>query len=64
MLARWDGQRRYANLRKLMRLARTYEEVRGRDIEGFVGFIRDQEAFGAAQLEAVSEEEGPTPSGC
>jgi ATP-dependent exoDNAse (exonuclease V) beta subunit len=58
VLARWDGPRRYANLRKLMRLARTYEEVRGRDLEGFLGFIRDQEAVGAAQLEAVSEEEG------
>ena len=58
VLARWDGQRRYANLRKLMRLARSYEEARGRDIEGFVGFIRDQESLGAAQLEAVSEEEG------
>ena len=58
MLARWDGSRRYANLRKLMRLARSYEEVRGRDIEGFVRFIHDQEALGAAQLEAVSEEEG------
>jgi ATP-dependent helicase/nuclease subunit A len=58
VLARWDGKRRYANLRKLMRLARSYEEVRGADIEGFVKFIRDQEAVGAAQLEAVSEEEG------
>ncbi len=58
VLARWDGRRRYANLRKLMRLARSYEEVRGRDIEGFVGFLKDQEAFGASQLEAVSEEEG------
>jgi ATP-dependent helicase/nuclease subunit A len=58
VLARWDGPRRYANLRKLMRLARTYEGVRGRDLEGFLGFIRDQEALGAAQLEAVSEEEG------
>jgi ATP-dependent helicase/nuclease subunit A len=58
VLARWDGQRRYANLRKLMRLARSYEEMRGRDIEGFVGFLRDQESLGAAQLEAVSEEEG------
>ena len=58
VLARWDGKRRYANLRKLMRLARTYDELRGRDIEGFVRFIRDQEALGAAQLEAVSEEEG------
>ena len=46
VLARWDGQRRYANLRKLMRLARSYEELRGRDIEGFVRFIRDQEALG------------------
>jgi ATP-dependent exoDNAse (exonuclease V) beta subunit len=58
VLARWDGKRRYANLRKLMRLARSYEGLRGADIEGFVGFIRDQEAVGASQLEAVSEEEG------
>src|SRR5262249_28334246 len=42
----------------LMRLARSYEELRGPDIEGFVRFIRDQEAVGASQLEAVSEEEG------
>ena len=58
VLARWDGARRYANLRKLMRLARGYEQARGRDIEGFVRFIHDQESLGAAQLEAVSEEEG------
>ncbi len=58
VLAQWDGKRRYANMRKLMRLARSYESLRGPDIEGFVKFIRDQEALGAAQLEAVSEEEG------
>jgi len=58
VLAQWDGRRRYANLRKLMRLARSYEELRGPDIEGFVRFIRDQQAVGASQLEAVSEEEG------
>jgi ATP-dependent helicase/nuclease subunit A len=58
VLARWDGRRRYANLRKLMRLARSYEDLRGPDIEGFVRFIRDQESLGASQLEAVSEEEG------
>jgi ATP-dependent helicase/nuclease subunit A len=58
VLAQWDGRRRYANLRKLMRLARSYEDLRGPDIDGFVRFIRDQEALGAAQLEAVSEEEG------
>jgi ATP-dependent exoDNAse (exonuclease V) beta subunit len=41
-----------------MRLARSYEELRGPDIEGFVRFTRDQQAVGASQLEAVSEEEG------
>src|SRR5579862_6341394 len=41
-----------------MRLARSYEDLRGPDIEGFVSFLRDQEQLGAAQLEAVSEEEG------
>ncbi len=58
VLARWDGHRRYANLRKLARLARAYEALRGRDIEGFVRFVRDQETFGAHELEAVAEEEG------
>ena len=54
----WDGRRRYANLRKLARLARSYEELRGPDVEGFVRFVREQEAVGARELEAVAEEEG------
>jgi ATP-dependent helicase/nuclease subunit A len=58
VLAQWDGRRRYANIRKLARLARAYEELRGRDLEGFLRFMRDQEAVGAKQLEAVAEEEG------
>ena len=58
ILARRDGRRRYANLRKLARLARSYEDLRGPDIEGFVRFLRDQEAAGAKELEAVAEEEG------
>ena len=58
VLARWDGRRRYANMRKLARLARSYEELRGPDIEGFVRFVRDQEQVGAKELEAVAEEEG------
>ena len=58
VLAQWDGKRRYANLRKLARLARSYEELRGRDSEGFVRFVRQQEAVGARELEAVAEEEG------
>jgi ATP-dependent exoDNAse (exonuclease V) beta subunit (contains helicase and exonuclease domains) len=58
VLARWDGRRRYANMRKLARLARSYEELRGPDVEGFVRFVAEQEAVGAHQLEAVAEEEG------
>ncbi len=58
VLARWDGRRRYANLRKLARLARSYEALRGRDLEGFVRFVREQDSLGARELEAVAEEEG------
>ena len=58
MLAQWDGRRRYANMRKLARLARSYEELRGPDVEGFVRFVAEQEAVGARELEAVAEEEG------
>jgi len=58
VLARWDGRRRYANLRKLARLARSYEELRGPDVEGFVRFVRDQAAVGAREVEAAAEEEG------
>ena len=57
VLARWDGRRRFANLRKLARLARSYEALRGAGLEGFVRFVRDQDALGARELEAVAEEE-------
>jgi ATP-dependent exoDNAse (exonuclease V) beta subunit len=57
VLAQWDGRRRYANLRKLARLARSYQELRGADIEGFVRFVREQDEAGARELEAVAEEE-------
>jgi ATP-dependent helicase/nuclease subunit A len=58
VLARWDGTRRYANLRKLARLAREYEAIRGADLPGFLRFVREQDALGARELEAVAEEEG------
>ena len=58
VLTRRDGRRRYANLRKLARLARSYEELRGPDLEGFIRFIAEQDAVGAAERDAVSEEEG------
>src|SRR5439155_175816 len=58
VLTQWDGRRRYANLRKLARLARSFEDLRGADIEGFVRFVRAQDAVGARELEAVAQEEG------
>jgi ATP-dependent exoDNAse (exonuclease V) beta subunit len=58
VLARGDGHRRYANLRKLARLARSYEELRGADLEGFVAFVEGQEALGAKESAAAFEEEG------
>ncbi len=58
VLARDDGPRRYANLRKLARLARSYEELRGADLEGFIRFVADQEAAGARESDAVAEEDG------
>jgi ATP-dependent helicase/nuclease subunit A len=58
ILALPDGRRRYANVRKLARLARSYEELRGADLEGFVQFVAGQEAVGAKESDAVSEEEG------
>jgi ATP-dependent helicase/nuclease subunit A len=58
VLARWDGSRRFANLRKLGRLARQFEAIRGNDLASFVRFVQEQEALGAKELEAVAEEEG------
>ncbi len=58
VLAQWDGRRRYANIRKLGRLARSFEDLRGRDIEGFVRFIADQRAAGVHETEALAEDEG------
>src|SRR5919199_6034637 len=58
VLAQWDGRRRYANLRKLARLARSYEDLRGPDIEGFVRFLAQQESVGVREGDAVAEEEG------
>jgi ATP-dependent helicase/nuclease subunit A len=58
VLAQPDGRRRYANMRKLARLARSFEELRGPDIEGFVRFVRDQDGLDSPEQQAVAEEEG------
>ena len=59
VLARAGGERRLANLRKLMRLAREYERAEGRDLRGFLDLRRDARARAAAREgEAPLESEG------
>ena len=57
-LAMPDGDRRFANLRKLGRLAAEFEAVRGPDIEGFVRFCDEQAALQVREGEAAIAEEG------
>ncbi len=50
------GTRRYANVRKLMRLARGYEMAEGRDLRGFLEFVA-QSASVDREGEAATEAE-------
>ncbi len=52
ILARAGGERRLANLRKLMRLAREYEHAEGRDLRGFLAFAATQDLAEAREGEA------------
>jgi ATP-dependent helicase/nuclease subunit A len=50
------GEKRYANVRKLMRMAREYEVSEGRDLRGFLDFLtdragRDREGEAATEAE-------------
>jgi ATP-dependent helicase/nuclease subunit A len=58
LLARRDGDRRMANVRKLIRLAREFETVRGPDLEGFVRFCDDQANLAAREGDAAIADEG------
>src|SRR5213079_3122131 len=49
VLGRPGGERRLANLRKLMRLAREYERAEGRDLGGFLAFALTQDLSGARE---------------
>jgi ATP-dependent helicase/nuclease subunit A len=53
-----DGERRMANVRKLMRLAREYESDEGRDLRGFIDFVAEQDMLRAREGEAPLETEG------
>jgi ATP-dependent helicase/nuclease subunit A len=50
-----DGERRTANLRKLMRVARTYEADEGRDLRGFIDFLDEQRLIRPREGEATLE---------
>jgi ATP-dependent helicase/nuclease subunit A len=58
VLALPGGERRLANVRKLMRLAREYEGERGRDIRGFIDYVDERELLQAREGEAPLEGEG------
>jgi hypothetical protein len=58
ILARAGGERRLANLRKLMRLARDYERAEGRDLRGFLAYAATQDLAQAREGEAALESEG------
>jgi ATP-dependent exoDNAse (exonuclease V) beta subunit len=58
ILARAGGDRRLANLRKLMRLAREYERAEGRDLRGFLAYAVQQDLAEAREGEAALESEG------
>lgn len=49
------GERRMANLRKLMRVARQFEEDEGRDIRGFIDFLDEQRLIRPREGEATLE---------
>jgi ATP-dependent helicase/nuclease subunit A len=52
------GERRMANVRKLMRLAREYEAEEGRELRGFIDFVAEQDLLSAREGQAPLETEG------
>ena len=57
VLARTGGDRRMANFRKLMRLAREYDAAEGRDLRGFIAYAAGQDLSEAREGEAPLEAE-------
>jgi len=54
LLASSDGKRRFANIRKLMRLADDFEKLEGPDLAGFVTSLRS--------MDELSDREGSAPT--
>jgi ATP-dependent helicase/nuclease subunit A len=57
VLAMPSGERRMANVRKLMRLAREFESRSGRDLRRFIDYVDEQELIAAREGEAPLETE-------
>ena len=57
LLALSDGRRRMANVRKLMRLARTFEADQGGDLRAFIDYLAEQDVLAAREGEAPLEAE-------
>jgi ATP-dependent helicase/nuclease subunit A len=57
VLMRPAGEARFANVRKLTRLAEEYEEREGRDLRGFLDFLAAR-AEGGAEAQAATAAEG------
>jgi ATP-dependent helicase/nuclease subunit A len=58
LLAAPEGKRRFANLRKLMRMASDFESLEGPDLEGFVSLISSLGDLGDDEGNAASLAEG------
>ncbi len=58
LLASPGGRRRYANVRKLMRLAAEFEAVSGPDLAGFVDSLRSRDDLGDREGSAPTLTEG------
>jgi ATP-dependent exoDNAse (exonuclease V) beta subunit len=57
VLALPSGDRRMANVRKLMRLAREFERGSGRDLRRFIDYVDEQDLIAAREGEAPLESE-------
>jgi ATP-dependent helicase/nuclease subunit A len=58
VLAMPAGERRMANVRKLMRMAREYEAEEGRELRGFIDFVAERDMIQEREGEAALEAEG------
>ncbi|HKP91780.1 MAG TPA: 3'-5' exonuclease, partial [Thermoleophilaceae bacterium] len=62
VLAMPAGERRLANVRKLMRLARAYEAESGRDLRCFIDHLDERRLLGGREGEAPVEGESSEPA--